>query len=278
MKKILLFSICVCLLLWACAQQTVPPPEGDNPFFGKWETPFETPPFDLIEEADFLPAFQAGIDKHRVEIALITESKKKPTFKNTIEVLDRSGMLLTKVGNVFGCLNGAHTNDEIQQIAVDVTPLLSKHQDDILLNAQLFARVKAIYEKKDKLNLNVEQNTLLEETYKVFVRGGVNLNEEDQTELRTINEDLSLLTLKFGQNVLKEDNAFQLVIDNKADLAGLPEAVIVGAAEAATTSGHDGKWVFTLHKPSWIPFLQYSQSVSVVLKILAHFSLSVIFF
>jgi len=259
MKKILLFSICVCLLLWACAQQTAPPPEGDNPFFGKWETPFETPPFDLIKEADFLPAYQAGIDMHKAEIALISENKKKPSFKNTIEALDRSGALLTKVGNVFGCLNGAHTNDEIQQIAEDVTPLLSKHQDDKLLNAALFARVKAVHEKKDNLNLNVEQNTLLEETYKVFVRGGANLNEEEQAELRIINEELSLLTLKFGQNVLKEDNAFQLVIDNKADLAGLPEVVIAGAAEAGTALGHDGKWVFTLHKPSMLPFLQYSE-------------------
>jgi len=259
MKKVLLFMICVGLLFWACAQQTVQPPEGDNPFFGKWATPFETPPFDVIKEADFLPAFKAGIDMHKAEILLITESKKKPNFNNTIEALDRSGALLTKVGNVFGCLNGANTNDAIQQIARDVTPLLSKHQDDILLNAVLFARVKAVYEKKDNLNLNVEQNMLLDETYKVFVRGGANLDEEKKAELRTINDDMSMLTLKFGQNILKEDNVFQLVIDNKVDLAGLPEAVIAGAAEAGTVLGLEGKWVFTLHKPSWIPFLQYSE-------------------
>ena len=259
MKKIFLFSICVGVLFWACAQQSVPPPEGDNTFFGTWETPFETPPFDLIEEADFLPAFKAGIDMHKAEIALITESKKKSTFKNTIETLDRSGALLTKVGNVFGCLNGANTNDTIQQIARDVTPLLSKHQDDILLNAALFKRVKSVYENKDKFNLNIEQNMLLMETYKAFVRGGANLDEEKKAELRTINDELSMLTLKFGQNILKEDNVFQLVIDNKADLAGLPEAVIAGAAEAGTVLGHEGKWVFTLHKPSWIPFLQYSE-------------------
>ena len=259
MKKILLFSICVGVLFWACAQQSVPPPEGDNPFFVTWETPFETPPFDLIEEEDFLPAYQAGIDMHKAEITLITENKKSPSFKNTIEALDRTGALLTKVGNVFGCLNGANTNDTIQLIAREVTPLLSKHQDDILLNAALFERVKSVYETKDKLNLNVEQNTLLEETYKVFVRGGANLEEEKKAELRTINNELSMLTLKFGENILKEDNAFQLVIDNKADLAGLPEAVIAGAAEAGTALGHEGNWVFTLHKPSWIPFLQYSE-------------------
>lgn len=259
MKKIVLFSICVGVLYWACAQQSVPLPEGDNPFFGTWDTPFETPPFDAIKEGDFMPAFNAGIDMHKAEIALITASKKNSTFKNTIEALDCSGALLTKVGNVFGCLNGANTNDELQQIARDVTPLLSKHQDDILLDANLFARVKAVYEKKDSLKLNVEQNTLLEETYKAFVRGGANLDGEKQAELRAINEELSTLTLKFGQNILKEDNDFQLVIDKKADLAGLPEAVIAGAAEAGTALGHEGKWVFTLHKPSWIPFLQYSE-------------------
>ncbi len=259
MKKILLLMVCLGLLFWACAQETVPLPEGDNPFFAKWETPFETPPFDVIKEADFMPAFEAGIEMHKAEIALITESKKKPKFKNTIEALDRSGALLTKVGNVFGCLNGANTNEEIQQIARDVTPMLSKHQDDILLNATLFERVKAVYETKDKLKLKVEQSTLLDETYKVFVRGGANLDEDKKAELRVINEELSNLTLKFGQNILKEDNAFQLVIDNSTDLAGLPEAVIAGAAEAASALGHDGKWVFTLHKPSWIPFLQYSE-------------------
>lgn len=259
MKKILLFSIFVGVLFWACAQQSVPPPEGNNPFFGTWETPFETPPFDIIKETDFMPAFIAGIDMNKAEIALITESTKKPNFKNTIEALDKSGVLLTKVDSVFSCLNGANTNDEIQQIARDVTPLLSKHQDDILLNATLFEKVKVVYEKKDSLNLNVEQNTLLEETYKAFVRGGANLDKEKQAELRGINEELSNLTLKFGQNILKEDNAFQLVIDNKVDLVGLPDAVIAGAAEAATALGHEGKWAFTLHKPSWIPFLQYSE-------------------
>ncbi|MEE8377785.1 MAG: M3 family metallopeptidase, partial [Candidatus Aminicenantaceae bacterium] len=238
---------------------SIPPPEGDNPFFGTWETPFETPPFDKIVEKDFMPAFKAGIDMHKAETTLIADSKKKSNFKNTIEALDRSGALLTKVGNVFGCLNGANTNEEIQQIARDVTPLLSKHQDDILLNAALFERVKAVYEIKDTLNLNVEQSTLLDETYKVFVRGGANLDEDKKAELRTINDELSMLTLKFGQNILREDNAFQLVIDNKADLAGLPGAVIAGAAEAGTALEHEGKWVFTLHKPSWIPFLQYSE-------------------
>jgi len=148
MKNAIILLVGLCVLLMSCAEKTVPPPVGDNPFFGTWDTLFETPPFDVIKEADFFPAFQAGIDMHKAEIELITKSQKKPNFKNTIEALDRTGALLTKVGNVFGCLNGANTNEEIQQIARDVTPLLSKHQDDILLNGVLFERVKAVFEKK----------------------------------------------------------------------------------------------------------------------------------
>jgi peptidyl-dipeptidase Dcp len=258
MKKVFILMICLGVLSWACSKQELEMPAGDNPFFSTWDTPYETPPFGMIKEEHFRPAFEEGIKLHKAEIEAIADSKKKPTFQNTIEALDRSGALLTKVQNVFGCLNGAHTNDEIQKIAEDVTPLLSQHQDDILLNAELFERVKAVYEKRDKLKLSAEQDTLLDKTYKIFVRGGANLDEENKAELRKINEEISLLTLKFGQNVLKEDNNFQLVIDNKADLAGLPDAVIAGAAEAAAELDHKGKWVFTLHKPSMIPFLQYS--------------------
>jgi len=232
--------------------------EGDNPFFKPWATPFETPPFDLIKEDDFLPAFAKGIEQQKAEIEAILGNKKKPSFKNTIDPLDSSGSLLTRVDSVFGCLIDAHTNDEIQRIAEEVTPLLSEHQDDILLNEKLFARIKDVYDRKEKLKLTVEQATLLDKTYKTFVRGGANLDTDKKAVLRTINEELSLLTLKFGQNILKEDNNYQLVIDSQGDLVGLPEAVISGASEAAKELGQEGKWIFTLHKPSLIPFLQYS--------------------
>lgn len=251
--------VCFSILCWACAKKEEIVLEGDNPFFRPWTTPFETPPFDLIKEEHFIPAFEKGIEVHKAEIAAIAISRKKPSFKNTIEALDRSGTLLTKVDNVFGCLDGANTNDEIQRIAEEVTPLLSQHQTDIFLNKEFFEKVKAVYDKRDRLNLTVEQDTLLDKTYKFFVRGGANLDEEKKAILRTINEELSLLELKFGQNVLKEDNAFQLIIDSREDLAGLPEAVISGAAEAASELGQEGKWIFTLHKPSMIPFLQYSE-------------------
>ena len=180
-------------------------------------------------------------------------------FKNTIEALESTGALLRRVSNVFYVLNGTETNDHMQEIAKEIAPLLSKHRDDIRLNEKLFKRIKAVYVQRDKSDFTVEQKTLLEKYYKDFVRGGANLDMEKKVRLREINKELSLLTLKFGENILKENNRFELVIEKKDGLAGLPEAVIKGAAEAASKRGYEGKWVFTLHKPSMIPFLQYSE-------------------
>jgi peptidyl-dipeptidase Dcp len=232
--------------------------EEQNPFFTEWKTPFGTPPFNEIENEDYLPAFKEGIRLQQEEIAAITANKEAPTFANTIDALERSGKLLDKVSGVFYNLNSALTSDTMQQIAKEVSPLLSKHHDDINLNAALFARIKSVYEQKSKLNLTVEQNTLLEKYYKDFVRGGANLNDADKEKLRKTNKELSLLSLKFGENVLKENNRFEMVLENKEDLSGLPRNVIAAAAEAAKERGYEGKWVFTLHKPSLIPFIQYS--------------------
>jgi len=253
---LLLFS--ASLLPWTC---TCPIKEkaDENPFFSDYNTPFETPPFDRIKEEHYLPAFKEGIKQQLEKIDAVVNNEEAPTFENTIEAMESSDALLTKVGNVFFNLLSANTNDELQSIAKEVSPLLSKHRDDILLNQKLFERVKAVYSQKDKLSLSVEQNKLLEKYYKDFIRGGANLNEENKERLRKINQELSLLSLQFGENVLKETNAFELVIENKEDLAGLPEAVIATSAEAAKERGHEGKWVFTLHKPSMIPFLQYSE-------------------
>ncbi|MEA2005829.1 MAG: M3 family metallopeptidase [Acidobacteriota bacterium] len=260
MKKTFLFLLLfsACLLLWTC---TCPIKEkaDENPFFSDYNTPFETPPFDRIKEEHYLPAFKEGIKQQLEKIDVVVSNEEAPTFENTIDAIESSDALLTNVGNVFFNLLSANTNDELQSIAKEVSPLLSKHRDDILLNQKLFERVKAVYSQKDKLSLSAEQNKLLEKYYKDFVRGGANLNEENKERLRKINQELSLLSLQFGENVLKETNAFELVIENKEDLAGLPEAVITTAAEAAKERGHEGKWVFTLHKPSMIPFLQYSE-------------------
>jgi len=231
-----------------------------NPFFEAYNTPFEVPPFDKIQNRHYLPAFEEGIKQHDAEIKIITESEKVPDFANTIEALDYSGSLLKRVNLVFSNLKEAVTNDSLQDIARTVVPMLSQHEDAVNLNEKLFARVKAVNEKKDSLNLNLEQSRLLEETYKRFVRGGANLPADKKEQLKKVNEELSLLELKFGDNMLAETNAFKLVIDKKEDLAGLPESSIAGAADDAKAEKMEGKWVFTLQKPSWIPFVTYAEN------------------
>jgi peptidyl-dipeptidase Dcp len=231
---------------------------AQNPFFEEWKTPFGIAPFDQIKEEHYMPAIKKGMEEQLHAIDKITANNEAPTFNNTIEALEKSGQLLTTVSYVFGNLNSANTNDKMQEINKKISPLLSKHNDDINLNPALFARVKALYEKRGDLNLTGEQNQLLEDYYKGFVRGGANLDDEAKDKFRKINEELSVLSVQFGENVLKEDNAFEMVLDNEKDLSGLPESVRMAAAEAAKERGYEGKWLFTPHKPSWIPFLTYS--------------------
>jgi len=240
------------------AQEVAKADAGDNPFFGTYETPFGVPPFDKIKDAHYLPAFKKGIEEQKKEIAAIIANKEAPTFENTIEALEATGGLLDKVMAVFGAMRSANTNETIQKVATEISPMLSKHGDDIMLNADLFKRIKAVWEQKDKLKLNEEQHMLLKKNYQAFARGGANLAPEKQAEFRKINEELSLLSLKFSDNILNETNKFEMVLDKKEDLEGLPESVINAAAITAKERNHEGKWVFTLHKPSLIPFLQYS--------------------
>jgi peptidyl-dipeptidase Dcp len=242
-----------------CAKKAVEPAAAVNPLVAEFATPFGVPPFDRIKPEHFMPAFDQGIADQKAEIEAIVKNREAPTFANTLEALDKSGVLLKRVGAVFNNLNSSNTNDQMQRIAKDVAPKLAKHADDIALDAGLFARVKTVYESRDKLALAPEQARLLEKTYKEFVRGGANLAPDKQARLRRINEELSVLTVKFGENILKENNAFELVIEKDTDLAGLPPAVVAGAAETAKDRGKPGQWVFTLAKPSLIPFLQYSE-------------------
>ena len=253
MKKLFLLLF-IAGLLYSCLKQE------ENPLFSEFDTPFQVPPFDKIQEEHYLPAFKEGMELQNMEIEAIVNNPETPTFENTIEAVESTGSLLRKVGSVFGVLNGSMTNDNMQNIAREIAPLRSKHRDNIRLNEKLFQRIKAVYDQKDKLDLTTEQNTLLVKYYKDFVRGGANLDEEKKTRLKEINQEMSILTVKFGENVLKENNRFEMVIDKEEDLAGLPQAVITGAAEAAKERGHEGKWVFTIHKPSMIPFLQYSEN------------------
>lgn len=236
------------------------PSEDTNPLLAEWDTPFGVPPFGRITEDHFLPAFQEAIARTRQQVEAIANDGQAATFANTIEALDASGESLDRVGAVFGNLRSAHTNDRLQEIARQVAPLTSALQDDIVLNERLFARAKTVWGQRDALGLNPEQLRLVEETYKRFIRGGANLSAESKTRLRAINEELALLGLQFSDNLLKETNAYRLVIDHKEDLAGLPENVVATAAEAAKQAGMEGKWVFTLHAPSIWPFMTYAEN------------------
>lgn len=258
MKKIFL-SASLAAVLTACGGAGQQPTAATtNPFLAEYTTPFGVPPFDQIKIEHFKPAFMQGMDEQRKEVEAIINQSAEPDFENTIAALDRSGQLLRRVSAVFYGLNSANTNDEMQALSRELSPLLSKHSDDISLNPQLFQRVKAVYDKRDALKLDPEQRMLLEETYRDFVRGGANLPEDKQARLRELNNEISMLQLTFGQNMLKETNDFQLVIDKKEDLAGLPDNLVANAAATAQAAGMDGKWVFTLQNPSVMPFLQYA--------------------
>ncbi|MDR1331710.1 MAG: M3 family metallopeptidase [Tannerella sp.] len=232
---------------------------GDvNPFLTEYTTPFGVPPFDQITIDDYKPAILNGMEEQKKEVEAIVGNAAEPDFENTIVALDQGGRLLSKVYTVFSGQNSANTSDEMQALSKELSPLMSAHRDDISLNPQLFARVKAVYDKRNDLNLTKEQAKLLEETYKSFVRGGANLPEDKQARLRELNSEIAMLQLSFGQNMLKETNAFRLVIDNKDNLSGLPDNLIATAAEDARAAGEEGKWVFTLQNPSIMPFLQFS--------------------
>jgi peptidyl-dipeptidase Dcp len=231
-----------------------------NPLLAKYETNFEVPPFDLIKDEHFRPAFKEALRIHEAEVDSILKIEDQPTFANTIVALENSGQLLNKVSTVFYNLNSANTNDTIQAIAKDLAPVLSAHRDEINLNPELFKRVKAVYEQKENAGLDAEDLKLLEETYKGFVRSGANLKDADKEKLKKINADLSVLSTQYGQNLLAETNAFEMLIDKEEDLAGLPKELKAAAAAEAKAKGHDGKWLFTLQNPSVMPFLQYADN------------------
>ncbi|MCI0920659.1 M3 family metallopeptidase [Sphingobacterium rhinopitheci] len=233
---------------------------SDNPLLAKYETPFEVPPFDKIKDEHFRPAFEEAIRVHNLEIDSIVNNTEAPTFDNTIVALENAGSLLSKVSSVFSSLNSANTNDTIQAIAKDLAPLLSGHRDNIALNGKLFERVKTVYNTKESFGLDAEDQKLLEESYKGFVRSGANLSDTDKEKLKKINAELSVLTTAFGQNLLAETNSFELVVDKEEDLAGLPAGLKAAAAETAKAKGKEGKWVFTLSNPSVMPFLQYADN------------------
>jgi peptidyl-dipeptidase Dcp len=244
------------LLFTNCKKEKV----NENPFFTTYQTPFEVPPFDKIDTIHYMPAFIEGMKQEMEGIEKLVNNPEAPSFENTILAFDRSGQLLTRVSKVFYNLNEANTNEQMQAIAREVNPLMSKHKDDIYLNEKLFQRIKAVYEKRNESQLDSQQIRVTEKYYRDFERQGANLSADKQEQLRKINAKLSMLSLTFGENLLAETNKnFKLVIEDSADLEGLPSGVVDGAVEAAAAAGVKG-WVFTLAKPSMIPFLQYAKN------------------
>ena len=231
---------------------------GENPFFAEWNTPYGVPPFDRIAPEHFLPALERGMSLHDAEIDAITSDNDAPTFENVILAYDRSGRMLAQTELIFGMLCAAENTPEMQALQERVMPLLAAHADKILLNEKLFERVKAVYDRRGALELDAEQNRLLEKTYRDFVRAGALLDAEQKARLKAINGELSLAAVKFGQNILAENGNYALVLES-ADLDGIPSNVRDQAREKAEATGKKGKYVFTLHKPSLIPFLTYSQ-------------------
>ncbi len=255
--KSLVFAACFTAGVAAYGQETA---GHTNPFLGEFNTPYGVPPFEQITIEDYREGFLKGMEEQKQEINVIVNQRSVPDFENTIVALDRSGAMLRRVQMVFGGQNSCNTNAEMQALIQEMSPFLSAHRDDISLDKRLFARVKEVYENREKFGLDKEQMKLLENTYKNFVQNGANLDDANQQKLRELNKKISMLQLTFGQNMLKETNAFKLVISDEKDLSGLPASLIAQAAETAKGMGEEGKWVFTLHNPSVMPFLQYADN------------------
>lgn len=245
------------LILAGCALALISSCKMENPLLTESQAPFGAPEFDKIKTEHYLPAFEAGIKEGKAEIDAIVANPDEPTFENTIEAMAYAGQTLDKVAGIFYNLMEAHTSDEMQEIAEKVSPMLTEYSMYISLNAPLFERVKAVYEKRDELGLEKDQMMLLEDNYKSFVRGGANLSEEDKAVYSKWAEELSLATLQFSKNVLAATNAYTLHITDSTDLAGLPEYAKVMGAETAKEKGLEG-WAFTLDYPSYGPFMKYS--------------------
>lgn len=260
-KKSILILAASCMM-YSCATQT-----ESNPFYTEFQTPNGVPPFDKIKLEHYEPAFLKGIEEQNANIQAIVNSTEVPNFENVIVAFDNSSPMLDRVRGVFDNMTEAETTEELTDLSKKMAPVLSEHEDNISLNQDLFQKISAVYQQKDTLGLTTEQERLLDKIYKDFVRSGANLSEDKQSRLREINKQLSTLGITFSNNVLNENNAFQLFIDKKDDLAGLPEWFCQSAAEEAKANGQEGKWLITLQNASRIPFLQYSANRSLREKV-----------
>lgn len=261
MKKSKLILLAMSLALVACEQaetETTNDEMRENPLLSEWNTPFGVPPFDQIEDGDYLPAFEAAFAEHNAEVDAIIANSDAPTFENTIVALEQSGSLLDRISNVYYSVESANTNDSLKAIGQVLAPMMSSHYDDISLNADLFAKVNAVYEVQESLELDAEDQRLLEETYKGFVRSGANLQGESKKRMKEINARLAELSQNFGDNLLAETNDFELHITDREKVGNLPASLLAGAADEAKANGHESGWSFNLNRPSINPFLQSS--------------------
>ena len=257
MKK---FSFPLIVLLSITAMSSCRNKQAEvNPLLAPWDTPYEVPPFDKIEIRHYKPAVEQAIVRHQKEIDSIASNPAAPDFENTIAALDRSGETLDRVYTTFSLVAAADNNEAMQQADLEISPAVAAHRDDIYLNEKLFERVEAVYEKLDSLPLTPEQKRLTELTYKNFVRAGAGLTPRSKKRLREINSELTTLGIRFGNNLLAENKDFALVLDSLKQTTGLPDDVINAAAAEAEARGMKGKYVFTLGKPSLIPFLTYAK-------------------
>lgn len=250
--------LCNALLLLGLTSNVMVQAES-NPFFGKYKTPFETPPFDKIKTEHYEPAFKRGIAELKEDIEKIANNPEPATFENTVVALDRSGELLNRVSGAFFNVLSANANDEMMEISQRISPDLTESSNNIYLNEKLFARVKAVYDQRQSLNLSVEDARLLDETYRAFQESGATLSAEDKEKYRALTTELSLLSLQFDQNVLKDQNRFEMLLTDEKDIAGLPESIREAAAHLAKEKGKEG-WLFTLDAPSYVPFMRYADS------------------
>jgi len=265
-------SVLILAAAVAGAQKPEAPVSESNPLLKEWATPFGVPPFTEIKPEHFIPAFRAGIEAQRREVEAIASSAAAPTFANAVEALEQSGVLVEKVGLVFRSLAASETNDALQAANREAAPMLAAHADDVRMNRRLFARLKAVWDQRDRLGLAGPQRKLVDDTYKDFVRSGANLDEAAQARLRAINAELSSLGVAFDENQLHDTNAYRLVIERREDLAGLSADVVAAAADAATAATLPRKWVFGLQSPSIWPFLSYADNRGLRQKILAAYT------
>ena len=253
MKKLFTITLSLAFIMLSCKQAET------NPFFVEWDTPFGSPPFHLIKEHHYLPAFHEGMRQEIEEIEAIVNNPEAPTFENTIVAFDQTGRLLQQVRLVFGNLNMTDTTPGMQEIDREITPLLTAHSDAIFFNQALFQRIKAVHEQRHELGLDQEEMRLVEVFFRDFARRGADLPEAKRAELMELNERIADIRLQLSQNMFADAQAFHMILDNEEDLVGLPASVIAQAAGLATRIGHDGKWAFGLARPSWTPFLQHSE-------------------